>query len=80
MLGSGYGSSIDANDVVFRMNRCPTGGYEKDVGSKTTFHVVYPESAHAYQPGGRLFLVPFKVPDLQWLTSVFNVAYNISDE
>ncbi|XP_065830111.1 CMP-N-acetylneuraminate-beta-galactosamide-alpha-2,3-sialyltransferase 2-like isoform X2 [Oscarella lobularis] len=69
MLGSGYGSSIDEKDVVFRMNVCPTKGYEKDVGSKTTFHAVYPESASGYRPGARLLLVPFKVGDLLWLRS-----------
>eukprot|EP00118_Oscarella_pearsei_P017782 m.178752 g.178752 ORF g.178752 m.178752 type:complete len:425 (+) comp39190_c0_seq8:101-1375(+) len=69
MLGSGYGPLIDANDVVFRINLCPLKGYEKDVGTKTTVHVVYPESASGYRPGSILMLVPFKVVDLGWLKS-----------
>ena len=80
MLGSGYGSSIDEKDVVFRMNRCPTKGYEKDVGSKTTFHIIYPESAIGYRPGGRLMLLPFKVPDLHWLTRALSKNNTIPDK
>ena len=40
LLGSNAGSQIDSADCVFRLNSAPTLGYERDVGSKTTFRVV----------------------------------------
>uniref|UniRef100_A0A3B5R9R4 CMP-N-acetylneuraminate-beta-galactosamide-alpha-2,3-sialyltransferase 1 n=1 Tax=Xiphophorus maculatus TaxID=8083 RepID=A0A3B5R9R4_XIPMA len=43
LRGSGYGSLIDGHDIVIRMNGGPTTGYEKDVGTKTTHRVLYPE-------------------------------------
>nr|XP_020476743.1 alpha-N-acetylgalactosaminide alpha-2,6-sialyltransferase 3-like isoform X2 [Monopterus albus] len=40
MLGAGVGEEIDKIRCVIRMNNAPTGGYEKDVGSRTTVRVV----------------------------------------
>jgi hypothetical protein len=34
-----FGPEIDDHTFVFRMNEAPTKGYEKDVGSRTTFRV-----------------------------------------
>jgi len=36
------------------MNKAPTKGYEKDVGSKTTHRLLYPESALHTIPQGNL--------------------------
>ena len=43
LIGSHYGELIDAHDVVIRMNRAPTAGFELDVGVKTTHHVMWPK-------------------------------------
>lgn len=40
LLGQGRGEEIDANDCVWRMNRGPTQGFEKDVGRRTTLDMV----------------------------------------
>lgn len=40
MLGAGAGDEIDRSGCVIRMNNAPTRGYEKDVGTRTTFRVV----------------------------------------
>jgi hypothetical protein len=44
LIGSNYGELIDAHDVVIRMNRAPTAGFESDVGVKSTHHVMWPKS------------------------------------
>uniref|UniRef100_A0A8C5DAC8 Uncharacterized protein n=1 Tax=Gouania willdenowi TaxID=441366 RepID=A0A8C5DAC8_GOUWI len=43
---SHYGPLIDLHDVVMRINRGQTKGFEADVGSKTTHHIFYPEIQH----------------------------------
>ena len=40
LLGQRRGKAIDANECVFRMNRGPTVGFERDVGRKTTLDYV----------------------------------------
>lgn len=52
-----------------RMNRAPTVGFEADVGSKTTHHLVYPESFRELGDNVSMVLVPFKTTDLQWVIS-----------
>ncbi|KAG2465164.1 CMP-N-acetylneuraminate-beta-galactosamide-alpha-2,3-sialyltransferase 1-like [Polypterus senegalus] len=74
LKGSNYGAEIDLNDFVLRMNHAPTIGYEKDVGSKTTHHFMYPESAKDLQNSTILVLVPFKTLDLQWITSALTTG------
>uniref|UniRef100_A0A8C2UER4 alpha-N-acetylgalactosaminide alpha-2,6-sialyltransferase n=1 Tax=Coturnix japonica TaxID=93934 RepID=A0A8C2UER4_COTJA len=37
--GSGMGTTIDAHDYVFRVNGAITEGFERDVGSRTSFYV-----------------------------------------
>ncbi|KAL7858661.1 hypothetical protein AOLI_G00187680 [Acnodon oligacanthus] len=54
-----------------RMNKAPTAGFEKDVGTKTTHHATYPESAVDMDNSTHLILLPFKILDLEWLISVF---------
>jgi len=36
-----YGRFIDGHTYVFRMNNAPTKRYERDVGEKTTYHVIH---------------------------------------
>ncbi|CAG0919843.1 unnamed protein product [Notodromas monacha] len=38
--GSLLGSNLDAHEVVMRFNHAPVTGFEKDVGTKTTFRVI----------------------------------------
>ena len=40
LMDATHGEAIDANDCVFRMNRAPTAGFERHVGSKTTLDYV----------------------------------------
>ncbi|XP_043102294.1 CMP-N-acetylneuraminate-beta-galactosamide-alpha-2,3-sialyltransferase 2-like [Puntigrus tetrazona] len=69
LLGSSYGSLIDSHDFVMRMNKAPVEGYEKDVGSKTTHRIMYPETATHLDSNTHLLLLPFKLLDVQWITS-----------
>jgi len=39
--GSGYGPLIDAHDSIFRMNDAPITGYENDIGTRTTHHILH---------------------------------------
>ncbi|XP_043543809.1 CMP-N-acetylneuraminate-beta-galactosamide-alpha-2,3-sialyltransferase 1-like isoform X2 [Chiloscyllium plagiosum] len=74
LKGSNYGPSIDSNNLVMRMNRARTVGYEADVGSKTTHHFMYPESARDLAENVSLVLIPFKILDIQWLISAFTTG------
>ncbi|KAL7382714.1 hypothetical protein ABVT39_026885 [Epinephelus coioides] len=69
---SHYGPLIDMHDAVIRMNHGRTKGYETDVGTKTTHHVMYPESAVSLDNTTHLVLFPFKIKDLLWLLQKFN--------
>ncbi|XP_076863768.1 ST3 beta-galactoside alpha-2,3-sialyltransferase 8 [Brachyhypopomus gauderio] len=69
-----YGAAIDAHTVVFRMNKARTSGYEQHVGNRTTHHFMYPESAVDLDPSVHLVLLPFKLQDLQWLTSALSTG------
>uniref|UniRef100_A0A8C9UX07 CMP-N-acetylneuraminate-beta-galactosamide-alpha-2,3-sialyltransferase 1 n=1 Tax=Spermophilus dauricus TaxID=99837 RepID=A0A8C9UX07_SPEDA len=66
---SSYGPEIDSHDFVLRMNKAPTTVFEADVGSKTTHHLVYPESFRELGENVSMVLVPFKITDLQWVVS-----------
>ncbi|XP_054446494.1 CMP-N-acetylneuraminate-beta-galactosamide-alpha-2,3-sialyltransferase 1 [Pteronotus mesoamericanus] len=66
---SSYGSQIDNHDFVLRMNKAPTAGFEVDVGSKTTHHLLYPESFRELAENVSMVLVPFKTLDLEWVVS-----------
>lgn len=52
-----------------RMNKAPTVGFEADVGSKTTHHLMYPESFRELEENVNMVLVPFKTLDLEWVVS-----------
>ncbi|XP_036120307.1 CMP-N-acetylneuraminate-beta-galactosamide-alpha-2,3-sialyltransferase 1 isoform X2 [Molossus molossus] len=66
---SWYGPQIDSHDFVLRMNKAPTVGFEADVGSKTTHHLMYPESFRELEENVNMVLVPFKTLDLEWVVS-----------
>lgn len=74
LKGTHYGSLIDASDFIIRMNQAPTSGFERDVGSRTTHHVLYPESAIDLDNGTSLVLIPFKTLDLQWIVSALTTG------
>ncbi|RXN17020.1 CMP-N-acetylneuraminate-beta-galactosamide-alpha-2,3-sialyltransferase 1-like protein [Labeo rohita] len=71
---SRYGSYIDSSDFVIRMNQAPTQGFEKDVGYKTTHHLMYPESATDLENSTSLILIPFKTLDLEWIISALTTG------
>uniref|UniRef100_A0A4W6DMJ3 ST3 beta-galactoside alpha-2,3-sialyltransferase 1 n=1 Tax=Lates calcarifer TaxID=8187 RepID=A0A4W6DMJ3_LATCA len=60
LKGSRYGPLIDFHNIVIRINRGRTKGYEADVGTKTTYHIMYPESATYLENTTRLIMFPFK--------------------
>ncbi|XP_019210887.1 CMP-N-acetylneuraminate-beta-galactosamide-alpha-2,3-sialyltransferase 1-like [Oreochromis niloticus] len=71
LKGSHYGPLIDFHDIVIRINRAPTKGFERDVGNKTTYHVMYPNSYKNLDNTTHLVFFPFKIYDLQWLIQSF---------
>ncbi|XP_076862167.1 CMP-N-acetylneuraminate-beta-galactosamide-alpha-2,3-sialyltransferase 1-like [Brachyhypopomus gauderio] len=74
LRSSRYGKLIDSNDFVIRINKAPTQGFEEDVGSRTTHHVMYPESAIDLNETTTLLLVPFKILDLEWIVSALSTG------
>ncbi|MBN3314635.1 SIA4A sialyltransferase, partial [Atractosteus spatula] len=74
LKGSNYGAQIDSHAFIIRMNHAPTFGYEKDVGSRTTHHLIYPESAKNLPNSTMLVLIPFKTLDLQWIISALTTG------
>ncbi|XP_028279681.1 ST3 beta-galactoside alpha-2,3-sialyltransferase 7 [Parambassis ranga] len=72
--GSHLGSHIDHYHIIIRLNNAPVPGFERDVGSRTTIRLLYPEGApHSvseYKKTTMVALVVFKSLDLAWLTSV----------
>ncbi|XP_053709654.1 ST3 beta-galactoside alpha-2,3-sialyltransferase 3a isoform X1 [Synchiropus splendidus] len=71
------GQKIDAFDVVVRLNEAPIRGFEKDVGTKTTMRITYPEGAiqkpELYEAQSLFVLSAFKSLDFKWLRyMVFN--------
>lgn len=74
LLNSKRGALIDSHSIVIRMNKAVTKGYEEDVGNRTTHHFMYPESAIDLNPGVHLVLLPFKLRDMQWLSSALSTG------
>ncbi|XP_060948704.1 CMP-N-acetylneuraminate-beta-galactosamide-alpha-2,3-sialyltransferase 1-like [Limanda limanda] len=74
LKGSEYGDLIDSSKFIFRMNMAPTSGFEEDVGTRTTHHFLYPESAIDLDNNTRLVLIPYKTLDLQWLISALTTG------
>ncbi|KAF5899887.1 CMP-N-acetylneuraminate-beta-galactosamide-alpha-2,3-sialyltransferase 1-like, partial [Clarias magur] len=75
LKSSNYGVLIDSSDFVIRINEASTLGFERDVGNKTTHHVMYPESAIDLRDDINLILIPFKILDLEWLTSALTSGH-----
>ncbi|XP_051948784.1 CMP-N-acetylneuraminate-beta-galactosamide-alpha-2,3-sialyltransferase 1-like isoform X2 [Xyrauchen texanus] len=75
LLRSHYGQLIDNHDFIIRINKGPTKGYERDVGSKTTHRLIYPESAVDMDNSTHLVLLPFKIKDMRWLISAFTTKH-----
>ncbi|XP_026553488.1 CMP-N-acetylneuraminate-beta-galactosamide-alpha-2,3-sialyltransferase 2-like [Pseudonaja textilis] len=74
LRGSKYGEKIDSHKFVMRMNTAQVTGFEEDVGTRTTHHFMYPESAMNLHPNVHLVLVPFKPLDLKWLASALSTG------
>ncbi|XP_030002664.1 CMP-N-acetylneuraminate-beta-galactosamide-alpha-2,3-sialyltransferase 1-like [Sphaeramia orbicularis] len=63
-----YGPLIDHQDLVIRINKGQTEGYEQHVGTRTTHRVMYPESASNISSNDtHIVLFPFKTKDLEWI-------------
>lgn len=71
---SHLGSHIDQYDIIIRLNNAPVLSFERDVGSRTTIRLIYPEGAphstEEYKKTSMVALVVFKGLDLDWLISV----------
>ncbi|XP_067330622.1 CMP-N-acetylneuraminate-beta-1,4-galactoside alpha-2,3-sialyltransferase-like isoform X5 [Channa argus] len=65
------GSHIDMYDIVVRLNGAPVHGYHKNVGTKTTMRITYPEGAfqnlNLYDKTSLFVLSAFKPEDIKWL-------------
>ncbi|XP_066547747.1 ST3 beta-galactoside alpha-2,3-sialyltransferase 3a isoform X2 [Amia ocellicauda] len=71
LANKSLGSRIDEYDVVVRLNEAPVTGYVKDVGSKTTIRITYPEGAiqkpERYEKDSLFVFSAFKPLDFKWL-------------
>ncbi|XP_058573691.1 CMP-N-acetylneuraminate-beta-1,4-galactoside alpha-2,3-sialyltransferase isoform X3 [Neofelis nebulosa] len=71
LANKSLGSRIDDYDIVVRLNSAPVKGFEKDVGSKTTLRITYPEGAmqrpEQYERDSLFVLAGFKWQDFKWL-------------
>ncbi|XP_056606438.1 ST3 beta-galactoside alpha-2,3-sialyltransferase 3a isoform X1 [Triplophysa dalaica] len=71
LFNKSLGSKIDEYDVVIRLNEGPVRGFEKDVGSKTTMRITYPEGAiqkpDRYEDDSLFVFSAFKPVDFKWL-------------
>ncbi|TVK90574.1 CMP-N-acetylneuraminate-beta-1,4-galactoside alpha-2,3-sialyltransferase [Bagarius yarrelli] len=74
LFNKSLGAKIDEYDVVVRLNEAPVRGYEKDVGSKTTMRITYPEGAiqkpELYEKSSLFVLSAFKPHDFKWLRHI----------
>ncbi|XP_070564668.1 type 2 lactosamine alpha-2,3-sialyltransferase-like [Ptychodera flava] len=79
-LGKNLGSQIDKYDVVIRMNDAKVENYEVDVGKKTTFRFIYPESAapaanrSLYETDTDIAFLVYKPKDIVWLEAVLKMS------
>ncbi len=65
-----FGFHVDLSSG-FRLNEAPVAGFEKDIGSKTTMRITYPEGAiqkpERYEKSSLFVLSAFKHMDFKWL-------------
>lgn len=76
LRGSHFGPLIDRHNIVVRVNRGRTEGFEEDVGAKTTHRVMYPESKIQLDNSTHLLFFPFKTNDFIWLMDHFRPDSN----
>lgn len=71
LYNKSLGSRIDEYDVVVRLNEAPVSGYKRDVGTKTTLRITYPEGAiqkpESYEDDSLFVFSAFKPLDFKWL-------------
>lgn len=71
LANKSLGSRIDDYDVVVRLNEAPVSGYGRDVGTKTTLRITYPEGAiqkpDNYEKDSLFVFSAFKPLDFKWL-------------
>ncbi|XP_043941378.1 CMP-N-acetylneuraminate-beta-1,4-galactoside alpha-2,3-sialyltransferase [Protopterus annectens] len=83
LTNKSLGSKIDEYDIVVRLNGAPVKGFEKDVGSKTTLRLTYPEGAfqrpELYEKDSIFVLTGFKPQDFKWLKYVVYKEKVLSD-
>ncbi|XP_070554204.1 CMP-N-acetylneuraminate-beta-galactosamide-alpha-2,3-sialyltransferase 4-like [Ptychodera flava] len=76
LRGQRLGRLIDSYEIVIRMNNAPTRHFSLDVGSKTSFRFLYPESAFSdaaeYESNSDVVFVVYKGADYDWLNAVLN--------
>ncbi|KAL1022669.1 hypothetical protein UPYG_G00030770 [Umbra pygmaea] len=74
LTNKSMGARINEYDVIVRLNNAPINGYEKDVGSRTTMRITYPEGAiekpELYEKDSLFVLSVFKYADFYWLRSM----------
>ncbi|XAR60123.1 Beta-galactoside alpha-2,3-sialyltransferase [Bertholletia excelsa] len=61
LLKSEYGELIDSHEVVIRLNNARTGGFERNVGSKTTFSFINSNILHLCARRNGCFCHPYGV-------------------
>lgn len=69
-----YSHTLCQMSFYHRMNKAVIRGYEQDVGNQTTHHFMYPESAIDLSSGVHLVLLPFKLLDMEWLSSALSTG------
>ncbi|KAK5859747.1 hypothetical protein PBY51_021278 [Eleginops maclovinus] len=71
LFNKSLGSRIDEYDVIVRLNEAPVKGFGKDVGTKTTIRITYPEGAiqksDNYETDSLFVFSAFKPLDFKWL-------------
>ncbi|MCJ8745294.1 hypothetical protein PDJAM_G00128680 [Pangasius djambal] len=71
LANKSLGSHIDEYDIVVRLNQAPVSGYIRDVGTKTTMRITYPEGAiqkkDHYEKDSLFVFLAFKPIDFKWL-------------
>ncbi|XP_037537937.1 ST3 beta-galactoside alpha-2,3-sialyltransferase 3b [Nematolebias whitei] len=74
LFNKSLGTRIDDYDVVVRLNEAPVKGYSRDVGTKTTLRITYPEGAiqnpENYEKDSLFVFLGFKPLDFRWFRHI----------